>query len=159
MSEEFQGLLYDHIGKTYGKDYFYRRQSNKKVKGAQEAHECIRVTNVNETLNDKYSELDKKLYELIKKRTITSHMKPALYDNLIYELSNKELKKDYFKGSFKVLLYDGYLRYSDDNLEISDKIKDLPDETDWLDDNPEDMKKIKSYNEDLEIQQLIKDIN
>ena len=133
ISEEFQGLLYNHINDTYGKDYFYKRGSNKKVKGAQEAHECIRVTKVNESLNDNYSEYDNKLYELIKKRTITSHMKPAIYDNLIYELSNDPLKDDYFKGSFKVLLYDGYLRYSDDNLEISDKIKDLSDEIYHLD--------------------------
>ena len=42
----------------------------KKIKGAQEAHECIRVTNLTTTLNDKYTEDDHKLYNLIKKRSI-----------------------------------------------------------------------------------------
>ena len=55
-------------------------------------------------------------------------MKPAIYDNLIYELSNKELNNDYFKGCYKVLMYDGYLKYSDSNLELKNKIEDLKDE-------------------------------
>ena len=133
ISPDFQGLLCNHIKDTYGQNYYQPFNSNKKVKGAQEAHECIRVTSLDHVLNDKYSEYDKKLYELIKKRTITSHMKPALYDNLLYELSNEELKNDYFRGSIKVLLFDGYLRYSDDKLELHKKINDLPDEIYHLD--------------------------
>jgi len=38
------------------------------------------------------------------------------------------------------------------------QIKDLPDETDWIADG-DDAKKIRTYNEDLEIQTLVKDIN
>jgi len=128
ISKEFQNELEIHISDQYGKDYYYQRSTNKKVKGAQEAHECIRVTKLNESLNNKYTDYDKKLYELIKKRTICSHMKPAIYDNLIYELSNKELNNDYFKGCYKVLMYDGYLKYSDSNLELKNKIEDLKDE-------------------------------
>ena len=129
ISKEFQNELEIHISDQYGKDYYYQRNTNKnKVKGAQEAHECIRVTKLNESLNNKYTDYDKKLYELIRKRTICSHMKPAIYDNLIYELSNKELNNDYFKGCYKVLMYDGYLKYSDSNLELKNKIEDLKDE-------------------------------
>ena len=128
ISKEFQNELEIHISDQYGKDYYYQRSVNKKVKGAQEAHECIRVTKLNESLNNKYTDYDKKLYELIRKRTICSHMKPAIYDNLIYELSNKELNNDYFKGCYKVLMYDGYLKYSDSNLELKNKIEDLKDE-------------------------------
>ena len=128
ISKEFQNELEIHISDQYGKDYYYQRSTNKKVKGAQEAHECIRVTKLNESLNNKYTDYDKKLYELIRKRTICSHMKPAIYDNLIYELSNKELNNDYFKGCYKVLMYDGYLKYSDSNLELKNKIEDLKDE-------------------------------
>ena len=133
ISSDFQGLLCNHIKNTYGKNYYQPCNSNKKVKGAQEAHECIRVTSLDHVLNDKYSEYDKKLYELIKKRTITSHMKPALYDNLIYELSNEELKNGHFRGSIRVLVYDGFLRYSDDKLELHKKSKDLNDEIYHLD--------------------------
>ena len=128
ISSEFQGIICNHIKDSYGKNYYQPCNSNKKVKGAQEAHECIRITKIDESLNDKYSDYDKKLYELIKKRTITSHMKPALYDNLIYELSNKELKDGIFRGSIKALLFDGFLRYSDDKLELHGKVNDLVDE-------------------------------
>ena len=38
------------------------------------------------------------------------------------------------------------------------QIRDLPDETDWIADGAEG-KKLKTYNEDLEIQSLIKNIN
>ena len=128
ISKEFRNELDIHISDKYGKNYYYQRSGNKKVKGAQEAHECIRITKLNESLNNKYTDYDKKLYELIRKRTICSHMKPAIYDNLIYELSNKELNNDYFKGCYKVLMYDGYLKYSDSNLELKNKIEDLKDE-------------------------------
>ena len=133
MSSEFQELLKEHITKKWTSDYYYERQTNKKVKGAQEAHECIRVTELDHVLNDKYSEYDRKLYELIKKRTITSHMKPAIHDNLIYELSNDELSEGLlsgglFRGSIKVLIFDGHLKYTHDNLELRSCSSDLADE-------------------------------
>ncbi len=125
ISSEFQGELHDYISNEYGDNYFYRRSNHNKVKGAQEAHECIRVTSLTEKLNDKYTDYDKKLYELIRKNTITSHMKPAIYDKLIYHLSNDNLKKDYFKGIKKLLIFDGYLKYSDNNLELFEKVDDI----------------------------------
>ena len=39
------------------------------------------------------------------------------------------------------------------------QIRDLPDETDWIADGEEASRKLATYNEDLEIQTLIKDIN
>tara|TARA_A200000113_G_scaffold192149_1_gene181216 strand:+ start:9 stop:2084 length:2076 start_codon:yes stop_codon:yes gene_type:complete len=128
ISSDFQAILCNHIKKNYGKEYYLPKNSNKKVKGAQEAHECIRVTNLEYRLNDNYSEDDHKLYELIKKYTIISHMKYALYDNHKIILNNDTLKsKGYFQGNIKSLLFDGYLRYSDDKLEIVKELKDLPD--------------------------------
>ena len=61
-------------------------------------------------------------------------MKPSLHDNLIYELSNEEIEeKGFFQGSYRVLLYDGYLRYSNSDLEINSEIEDLKDEIYHLD--------------------------
>ena len=128
ISSDFQGLLCNHIKDKYGKEYYLPKNSNKKVKGAQEAHECIRVTNLDYRLNDNYSEDDRKLYELIKKYTIVSHMKYAIYDNHTILLNNDKLSdKGYFVGNIKSLLFDGYLRYSDDSLKIVTEVKDLPD--------------------------------
>lgn len=128
ISSDFQGILCNHIKKNYGKEYYLPKNSNKKVKGAQEAHECIRVTSLDYKPNDKYSEDDIKLYELIKKYTIISHMKYAIYDNHTIILNNDNLReKGYFQGVIKSLLFDGYLRYNNDSLEIVKEVKDLQD--------------------------------
>ena len=128
ISIDFQAILCNHIKDNYGKEYYLPKNSNKKVKGAQEAHECIRITNLDYRLNDNYTEDDKRLYELIKKYTIISHMKYAIYNNHNIILNNDNLSsKGYFQGQIKSLLFDGYLRYSDDTLEIVKDLKDLPD--------------------------------
>ena len=54
-------------------------------------------------------------------------MKYAIYDNHNIILNNDNLShKGYFQGNIKSLLFDGYLRYSDDKLEIKKEIKDIP---------------------------------
>ena len=127
ISSDFQAILCNHIKDNYGKEYYLPKNSNKKVKGAQEAHECIRVTNLDYRLNDNYTEDDRKLYELIKKYTIISHMKYAIYDNHTIILNNDKLSdKGYFQGQLKSLLFDGFLRYSDDSLKIVTEVKDIP---------------------------------
>lgn len=86
-------------------------------------------------------------------KIIKDYASKAYRDELISTLelsSNLISKKDDFDGKEALV--------QRINIVVS-QIKDLPDETDFLDDDPEDMKKIKTYNEDLEIQQLIKDIN
>ena len=55
-------------------------------------------------------------------------MKYAIYDNHTILLNNDKLShKGYFQGQLKSLLFDGYLRYSDDSLNIVSEVKDLPD--------------------------------
>ena len=128
ISSDFQGILCNHIKKQYGKEYYLPKNSNKKVKGAQEAHECIRVTSLDYKPNEKYSEDDCKLYELIKKYTIISHMKYAINDIHTIILNNDKLSdKGYFQGQIKSLLFDGYLRYNNDSLKIVTEVKDLSD--------------------------------
>ena len=110
ISEEFQGLLKTHITEKFGQG-IYQKPNEKKVKGAQEAHEAIRPTKI-----DEIPEIDgyeKKLYSLILKRTITSHMKPAIYD--VYKLFlETEETKEYgkFIAKYKILTFKGFLSYT-----------------------------------------------
>ncbi len=133
ISEEFKRLLETYIKDQYTSEYYNDpKEKVKKVKGAQEAHECIRVTDLHYQLNEKYSNDDKKLYQMIKKRTIISHMKPAIYNQMIFRLSNKQLTKiGIFEGKHKNLIYDGYLKYNkvqlSDKLDINDKTKFILD--------------------------------
>ena len=87
ISDDFKKSLKDNITKNFGKDYYLNRQC-KKVKGAQEAHEAIRPTKLDTVLSDEYKDCDKKLYELIKRITVMSHMKDAIFD-VLYKIYSK----------------------------------------------------------------------
>ena len=69
----------DQIKKAYGDKYSNPTQYVTKSKGSQEAHECIRPTHME--LQDAGADpAEKKLYNLIWKRTIASQMTPALIE-------------------------------------------------------------------------------
>ena len=119
ISEEFQTQLQRKVQMDYG-DGLYQKSKEKKVKGAQEAHEAIRPTNLFQ-----YPSLDgcqKKLYDFILKRTITSHMKPALYDVYQIQLQNNETKQyGFFTTKYRQLQFPGYLSYGGKQFEIQTK--------------------------------------
>jgi len=125
ISENFQKTIQQKIVKDYSIEYFQKYNSKKKkVKGAQETHECMRSTDINHDLNDKWSETEKKLYNLIKKRTIISHMKPSVYNVLTIHLLNEKLKNiGIFKGKFKSLKFEGYLIYSNKDIKTESMIE------------------------------------
>ena len=124
ISSEFQGILCNHIKERYSKEYYQPSVISRKVKGAQEAHECIRITRVNEELPDTYTQDDIKLYNLIKEKTICSHMKPAIYNVLNIQLSTEETRDSgYFESIHKVLRFKGYLIYFGDKYKVEDQIK------------------------------------
>ena len=124
ISYEFQREIRNLIYKDYGENYYKSIQYNKKVKGAQEAHECIRITKINDNLSDKYNSDDHKLYNLIKKRTIISHMSPVIYDVLTIMLINDIIKKiGYFEGINKNIIFDGYLRYDKEEIEKKEQLQ------------------------------------
>lgn len=105
-----------YITNTFGTPYLELNVSQgKKSKGAQEAHECIRPTDVgvaNLGVEKNITKDHIKLYDLIWKRTIASRMKSAVYEELDIVLVNDYLKKKdmYFLGKFKKLEFEGYLR-------------------------------------------------
>ena len=110
ISKEFQDKMEEYIGEKYEPKY-YHTPNEKKVKGAQEAHEAIRPTQLVKTLD--VSDEQKKLYQLIFKRTITSHMKPAEYDVYKINLTNSATKDvGYFTTNYRQLLFPGFLAYS-----------------------------------------------
>jgi DNA topoisomerase I len=117
ISEEFQEKINSHVGDTY-----YQKPNEKKVKGAQEAHEAIRPTKLNSNPDVSLEEL--KLYNMIVKRTVTSHMKPAEYDVYKIKLKNDETKEyGYFTTNYRQIKFYGFLSYGKklEDLEISEK--------------------------------------
>ena len=126
ISADFQNTIQRKIENEYSDKYYHKFEcKKKKVKGAQEAHECIRPTDINHKLNDKWTDIERKLYNLIVKKTIISHMKPAIYDVLTIDLANDNSKElGIFNGKFKSLKFEGFLIYDNHKIEDSIQISD-----------------------------------
>jgi DNA topoisomerase-1 len=96
------------IESSFGEDYVKIRKYATKTKGAQEAHEAIRPTYMNnQTVNGDASQ--KRLYDLIWKRTIASQMSDALLEktNITIDIDNR---KEKFVAKGEVIKFDGFLK-------------------------------------------------
>lgn len=75
MSGAFQKQVKEYISGTYGQNWLSLKQWGKKVKGSQEAHECIRPTRADEiALDSDFTPVEKKLYKIIWQRALASQM-------------------------------------------------------------------------------------
>lgn len=92
----------------YGENYLKIRKYTTKSKGAQEAHEAIRPTYINEHEAGGAAQ-EKRLYDLIWKRTIASQMADAELERTVatIDISNAEGK---FVATGEVIKFDGFLR-------------------------------------------------
>lgn len=114
----------NEIETTYGKEYSKTRQFSTKSKGAQEAHEAIRPTYMSAHTVDGTAQ-EKKLYELIWKRTIASQMADALLEKTTITISASGVTPK-FQTVGEVIKFDGFLRVylegTDDEHEESDDV-------------------------------------
>ncbi|WP_297097081.1 type I DNA topoisomerase [uncultured Draconibacterium sp.] len=96
------------ITELHGENYVKIRKFKTKSKGAQEAHEAIRPTYMeNQTVDG--SSQEQRLYELIWKRTIASQMADAILErtNVTIDVSNAAEK---FQATGEVIVFDGFLK-------------------------------------------------
>jgi DNA topoisomerase-1 len=96
------------ITEKYSEKYLETRQYHTKSKGAQEAHEAIRPTHVGD-LSAGADAQQKKLYELIWKRTVASQMAAANVDKteVTIGMSNR---KEKLLATGEVLTFDGFIK-------------------------------------------------
>ena len=108
ISKEAIDAAKNQIISSYGEEYFCSRSYTKKVKGAQEAHEAIRPT----YMENKKIEGDRnmqRLYDLIWKRTIASQMSDAQLERTSVEIQPSNCKDSLFaKG--EMVNFDGFLK-------------------------------------------------
>ncbi len=98
----------EEITKLWGEDYVKTRKYKTKAKGAQEAHEAIRPTYLkNKEIDGDASQ--KKLYELIWKRTIASQMSDAKLEKTMITIDVSTTNID-FVAKGEVLKFDGFLK-------------------------------------------------
>jgi DNA topoisomerase-1 len=96
------------IKEKYGEKYLETRQFQTKSKGAQEAHEAIRPTRVGD-LSAGADAQQKKLYELIWKRTVASQMAAASVEKteVLIGMSNR---KEQLQAVGEILTFDGFIK-------------------------------------------------
>jgi len=96
------------IARTFGEQYVNRKNYKTKSKGAQEAHEAIRPTGLDhETIAGTATE--KKLYELIWKRTIASQMSDAQLEKTTVTIGISNAREK-FIAEGEVMKFDGFLK-------------------------------------------------
>ena len=96
------------ISNSYGEIYAKRRTFSTKIKGAQEAHEAIRPTDMSKNIIDEES-AHQKLYALIWKRTIASQMAEAQIDRTIATIS-VSTTDEHFIAKGEMITFDGFMK-------------------------------------------------
>ena len=128
LSELALNASRETIVSLMGEEYVQTRQFATKTKGAQEAHEAIRPTYMqDETINGTNQE--KRLYELIWKRTLASQMADAQLQKTTATISISGNDEE-FVATGEAIIFDGFLRVYkesyDDDPEQEDESRLLP---------------------------------
>ena len=108
LSQDALDAAENQITKLYGQEYSQRRTYSKKAKGAQEAHEAIRPS----YMENKHVEGDsshQKLYDLIWKRTISSQMSDAKIDRTVVTVSLSN-SPDNLIARGEIITFEGFMK-------------------------------------------------
>lgn len=111
LSDNAKNAAQKEITASYGKEYSQPRNFKGKSKGAQEAHEAIRPTNM--SLSTIQGDRDQsRLYDLIWKRTLASQMSDAKLErtNVKIDISSKEKISESFTATGEMIKFDGFLK-------------------------------------------------
>ena len=108
LSELALGAIKDEIVSTMGDEYLKLRRYHTSSRGAQEAHEAIRPTYVDQKTIDATPQ-EKRLYSLIWKRAVASQMADAEMEKTTVEISAKESGAR-FTVTGEVVRFDGFLK-------------------------------------------------
>lgn len=113
---------------NFGPEYSKRRQFKTHSKGAQEAHEAIRPTYIENTEIEGTAQ-EQKLYNLIWKRTVASQMADAKVLNTTLRVASDK-RSEKFNAQATQVLFDGFLKLyieGTDNQEAEEEEVMLPD--------------------------------
>ena len=93
---------------NFGEEYSHTRQYRTKTKGAQEAHEAIRPTYIENTAIEGTAQ-EKKLYELIWKRTVASQMSESRVMNTSIRIAS-DRRSEHYAVQAAEMLFDGFMK-------------------------------------------------
>ncbi|SDZ98217.1 DNA topoisomerase I [Arachidicoccus rhizosphaerae] len=107
LSDTAMADISQEIKTAYGNQYYQPRKFKNKNESAQEAHEAIRPTYISQHSVEGYDE--RRLYDLIWKRTIASQMSDAAFEKTIAKV-DISTNKEQLTASGEVLKFDGFLK-------------------------------------------------
>lgn len=121
----------EEISNQYGPEYSKVRQYHTSSKGAQEAHEAIRPTNMNASSIEGTIQ-ERRLYDLIWKRTIASQMADAEIEKTTVEISIKVpqlpegMGNKAFVAQGETVKFDGFLKVYRESADDEEENNDEP---------------------------------
>ncbi|CAM1346245.1 type I DNA topoisomerase [Tenacibaculum crassostreae] len=108
LSDDAKNAAQEEIIASYGEEYSKPRNFATKTKGAQEAHEAIRPTDMKQHEVSVDYDQDR-LYSLIWKRTLASQMSEAQLERTVVKIDNTKNKKQ-FTANGEVITFEGFLK-------------------------------------------------
>ncbi|QKF94073.1 DNA topoisomerase IA subunit omega [Fadolivirus algeromassiliense] len=121
LSEECLENIKKYVIENHGNEYYKRTEYKSKTKNAQEAHEAVRPTDVYTTdveIGGKINDDEKRLYNLIWKRSVASQMKHAEFNVTSIQISINNEKEHFFMTKIENLTFAGFLAvYNIENIE------------------------------------------
>ena len=125
LSTFIQSEIKNYILENFDKKYLQLKVFKSKIKCAQEAHEAIRPTKISTLeLDNSFEEIEKKIYNIIWKRTVASQMSDSISDSYTITISISN-RKEFFIAKAEKLIFDGYKKIYQ---EIENDDKSLTDD-------------------------------
>lgn len=109
LSKQAIAMTASYIEENFGKEYLKIRNFKTKSAGAQEAHEAIRPTHIEQEVAGK-TDYERKLYRLIRNRTLATQMAEAKTEKTVIQLKTDVEKKYLFESKGEVIVFDGFLK-------------------------------------------------
>jgi len=122
LSEDAKKAAVEEITSSYGSEYSSPRNFKSKSKGAQEAHEAIRPTDMSLHTSSIGKDEDR-LYSLIWKRTLASQMSEAKLERTNVKISNTN-NKEVLTANGEVITFDGFLKVYLEGTDNEDEEQD-----------------------------------
>jgi DNA topoisomerase-1 len=125
LSKLCLGASKEEIVRLYGKEYSKTRQYHTSAKGAQEAHEAIRPTYMDRA-EIEGSAQEKRLYELIWKRTVASQMADAEIEKTTVTIAIRSQEsgvrsQEEFIAQGEVVKFDGFIKVYRESIDDEDQ--------------------------------------
>ena len=120
LSNDAKQAAEEEISNSFGKEYSAPRNFKGKAKGAQEAHEAIRPTDMSRhTISGDYDQ--ERLYSLIWKRTIASQMSNAQLERTNVKIASSASVAEQFVANGEMIKFDGFLKVYLEGTDLEDE--------------------------------------